>query len=172
MGLLSFVKSAGAKIFGRDDEKEIEKQAKAQAPDDQQMAAMREKLRRAKMEARLKQQITQLGFEVEDLKIRVDGETVHVSGKAADQETREKVLLVVGNTAGISAVDDALEVDASEPEAQFHTVERGDTLSAIAKKYYGSAGKYPVIFEANKPMLEDPDRIYPGQVLRIPALDD
>jgi len=48
-------------------------------------------------------------------------------------------------------------------------VVKGDTLSAIAKEMYGSANKYPVIFEANKPMLTDPDKIYPGQVLRIPA---
>ena len=57
---------------------------------------------------------------------------------------------------------------AAEPEAQFHTVVRGDTLSAIAKKFYGDANKYPVIFEANKPMLSHPDKIYPGQMLRIP----
>ena len=171
MGLLSFVKSAGAKIFGGDDEKEIEKQAKAQAPDDKQMAAMREKLRRAKMEGRLKQQIEQHGLKIEGLHIQVDGETVRISGKVADQATREKILLAVGNTAGISAVDDAIEVETPEPESQFHTVERGDTLSAIAKKYYGKASKYPVIFEANKPMLDNPDRIYPGQVLRIPAID-
>ena len=44
----------------------------------------------------------------------------------------------------------------------------GDTLSKIAREFYGSANKYPVIFEANKPMLSNPDRIYPGQVLRIP----
>lgn len=56
------------------------------------------------------------------------------------------------------------------PEAQYHDVVRGDTLSAIAKKYYGDASKYPKIFEANKPMLSDPDKIYPGQKLRIPPL--
>jgi len=56
----------------------------------------------------------------------------------------------------------------AEPEAQWHTVVRGDTLSAIAKKFYGDANKYPVIFEANKPMLSHPDKIYPGQMLRIP----
>lgn len=172
MGLLSFVKSAGAKIFGGDDEKEIEKQAKAQAPDDQQMAAMREKLRRAKMEGRLKQQLAQHGLEIENAKIEVDGETVRISGKVADQATREKILLAIGNTAGIAAVDDAIEVEQVEPEAQFHTVERGDTLSAIAKKFYGKANKYHAIFEANKPMLDNPDRIYPGQVLRIPAIED
>jgi nucleoid-associated protein YgaU len=58
----------------------------------------------------------------------------------------------------------------AEPEATFYTVKRGDTLSGIAKAHYGNAGKYMVIFEANKPMLEDPDKIYPGQVLRIPPL--
>jgi len=57
-----------------------------------------------------------------------------------------------------------------EPEAQYHTVVKGDTLSKIAKTFYGDAMKYPVIFEANKPMLTHPDKIYPGQVLRIPAL--
>jgi nucleoid-associated protein YgaU len=62
-------------------------------------------------------------------------------------------------------------VERSEPEATFYTVVRGDTLSAIAKAHYGKASKYMVIFEANKPMLENPDKIYPGQVLRIPALD-
>jgi nucleoid-associated protein YgaU len=51
-----------------------------------------------------------------------------------------------------------------------YTVKSGDTLSAIAKEQYGDAMKYPQIFEANKPMLENPDKIYPGQVLRIPPL--
>ena len=64
-----------------------------------------------------------------------------------------------------------MEVEIQEPEAVFHTVVSGDTLSKIAKKVYGNAMKYPVIFEANKPMLSHPDKIYPGQVLRIPALD-
>ena len=56
--------------------------------------------------------------------------------------------------------------------AQFHTVVSGDSLSKIAKEFYGDAMKYPVIFEANKPMLTHPDKIYPGQVLRIPPLVD
>jgi nucleoid-associated protein YgaU len=64
-----------------------------------------------------------------------------------------------------------MTVEHIEPEAQFHTVVSGDTLGEIVKNYYGNAMKYPVIFEANKPMLKDPDLIYPGQVLRIPALD-
>jgi nucleoid-associated protein YgaU len=77
---------------------------------------------------------------------------------------------VIGNTQGVARVDDQMTVETPEPEATFYTVERGDTLSAIAKEHYGDATKYPVIFEANRPMLEDPDRIYPGQVLRIPPL--
>jgi nucleoid-associated protein YgaU len=78
--------------------------------------------------------------------------------------------LVVGNTVGIAGVEDEMEVEVEEPVAIFHTVERGDTLSKISKKVYGDSMKYPVIFEANKPMLSHPDKIYPGQVLRIPAL--
>ena len=54
--------------------------------------------------------------------------------------------------------------------ARTYTVQAGDTLGKIAQQHYGSAGKYTVIFEANKPMLKDPDKIYPGQSLRIPAL--
>ena len=92
-------------------------------------------------------------------------------GTAKNQETKEKVILVVGNTAGIAGVSDEMDVEVEEPVATFHTVERGDTLSKIAKKVYGNAMKYPVIFEANRPMLTHPDKIYPGQVLRIPALD-
>ena len=64
-----------------------------------------------------------------------------------------------------------MTVENVEPEAQFYTVVSGDTLGKIAKKFYGNAMKYPVIFESNKPMHEHPDKIYPGQVLRIPALD-
>lgn len=55
-----------------------------------------------------------------------------------------------------------------EAESQFYTVKSGDTLSKIAKEFYGEANKYPQIFEANKPMLTHPDKIYPGQMLRIP----
>ena len=87
-----------------------------------------------------------------------------------DQAEREKVILAVGNVAGIARVDDRLEAKKKAPEAQMYTVVAGDSLSKIAKKFYGDAGKYHVIFEANKPMLKDPDKIYPGQVLRIPAL--
>jgi nucleoid-associated protein YgaU len=166
MGLIDFVKNAGAKIFGKEEE-EVKKTA-PKAPTPEEFKKLLER-RRA---AHLVEQIGKHGFEVEELSVLVKGDVAKISGKVADQATREKVVLVVGNTNGIGQVDDQLEVVAPEPEAKYHTVERGDTLSKIAKEHYGNAMKYPVIFEANKPMLTDPDKIYPGQVLRIPALED
>jgi nucleoid-associated protein YgaU len=93
-----------------------------------------------------------------------------VAGQVSEQDTKEKVLLCCGNVAGVAAVNDMLTVASPAPEAQFHTVVSGDNLSKIAKKFYGDANKYPAIFEANKPMLSHPDKIYPGQALRIPPL--
>ena len=95
---------------------------------------------------------------------------VTVQGTAPTQAAKEKVTLCCGNVANVQSVDNQMAVTNPEPEAQYHDVVRGDTLSAIAKKYYGDANKYPAIFEANKPMLTSPDKIYPGQVLRIPPL--
>jgi nucleoid-associated protein YgaU len=77
-------------------------------------------------------------------------------------------VLCCGNVAGVAAVKDMMSVDQSAPEAKFYTVVSGDTLSKISRQFYGDANKYTTIFEANKPMLKSPDRIYPGQNLRIP----
>lgn len=172
MGLIDFVKSAGAKLLGRDDEKAVEEQLASQPRADGEMEAMRENLRLRKMEARLKQAVDGLGLDAAGLEINYDGKTVVLGGEVETQEMREKIVLAVGNHEGISTVDDQIEVTNPEPEAVFYTVVSGDTLGKIAKAHYGNAGKYPVIFEANRPMLENPDRIYPGQVLRIPALAD
>ena len=120
---------------------------------------------------KLEETASDLDLHVEGLSIFIDDDAATVSGMASDQATKEKVVLVVGNTQGIAQVDDQMEVEVQEPEAIFHTVVSGDSLSKIAKKVYGNAMKYPVIFEANKPMLSHPDKIYPGQVLRIPALE-
>ena len=76
--------------------------------------------------------------------------------------------MAVGNVAGVAAVEDNIEAEEPAPEAVFHTVDNGDTLWAVSKKAYGDGSKHMKIFEANKPMLSDPDKIYPGQVLRIP----
>lgn len=161
MGLFSFIKNAGAKVFGIGKTTEEEN------------AEIAEKVAEiAKEKAnKLTNAVETLGFEVLDLNIEVDDDNVIVWGQANSQETKEKVILVLGNTEGIATVDDRMTVVIEEPEAQFHTVVKGDYLSKIAKKYYGNAMKYPVIFEANKPMLTDPDKIYPGQVLRIPVID-
>ncbi|MGS2727762.1 peptidoglycan-binding protein LysM [Psychroserpens sp. BH13MA-6] len=169
MGLFSFIKNAGAKVFGigkTTEEEAAEARAKAKRAEDA------EELRIEEAAARnLEETIRDLQLQVENLTVFVDDEMARVSGMAYDQATREKVVLVVGNTAGIATVDDQMTVENPEPEAQFHTVVSGDTLGKIAKHYYGNAMKYPEIFEANKPMLSDPDKIYPGQVLRIPNLD-
>lgn len=163
MGLMSFVKSAGASLFGSDEEeKKIERELEAQAE------AQRDKLEKLKKARALRNKIEAMGLAIEDPEIDVEGSAVTLKGRVTDQATAEKIALTVGNVEGIDSVDNQLEVEAAEPEATFHTVVRGDTLSGIAKKHYGNAGKYMVIFEANKPMLEDPDEIYPGQVLRIP----
>ncbi|MBT8303102.1 MAG: peptidoglycan-binding protein LysM [Bacteroidia bacterium] len=161
MGLFSFIKNAGATIFGI-GKTEAEEAAEATA------AELREE---ALVARRLESTISDLGLDVDNLNVHIDDDAATVSGMAHDQATKEKVVLVIGNSEGIATVDDQMTVENPEPEAQFHTVVSGDTLGKIAKNYYGNAMKYPVIFEANKPMLTDPDKIYPGQVLRIPALD-
>jgi nucleoid-associated protein YgaU len=163
MGLFDFIKDAGEKVFGKDEDP---KEAAAE------LAAA--KAKKAAVEARRVQTLTKyvgrLGLEIDDLGIAVDGDVVVVSGTVATQEVKEKIVLALGNTAGTARVDDRITVEVEEPEATFHTVVSGDSLSKIAKKYYGDPMKYTVIFEANKPMLSDPDKIYPGQVLRIPPV--
>lgn len=169
MGLFSFIKNAGAKVFGIGktvEEENAEKRAAATAK------AEADELKAAEQASKnLKQTIVDLQLDVEDLKVVIEDDQATVSGKAHDQSTKEKVVLVIGNTNGIATVDDQMTVENIEPEAKFYTVVKGDTLSKIAKEYYGNAMKYPVIFEANKPMLKDANLIYPGQVLRIPNLD-
>lgn len=160
MGLFDFVKNAGEKIFGKDDPEPAPRTHNVDP-------ATLEKMKRNKA---LQNLVAKLGLEVEQLRIEVDGETATVTGLVDNQAEREKVVLAVGNVIGIARVDDRLEAKKKAPEAQMHTVVSGDTLSKIAKKYYGDAGKYPKIFEANQPLLTHPDKIYPGQVLRIPPL--
>src|SRR5690606_15745395 len=127
-------------------------------------------LAKMKRNKALQNLVAELGLEVEDLRIEVDGETAVVYGKVDTQAEREKVILATGNVIGIARVDDRLEAVHQEPAAQLHTGVSGATLSKIAKKYYGDANKHPVIFEANKPLRRDPDKICPGQVLRSPPL--
>jgi nucleoid-associated protein YgaU len=153
MGLFDFVKEAGRKLgIGSD----------APTPDD------------------LRAEVTKLGLDAKDLAVDVQGDTVKVSGNVPSQEQREKIVLAMGNVHGVSKVEDNITVAVATAEApavaeasstsqsRFYTVKSGDTLSKISKEFYSDPNRYNAIFEANKPMLEDPDKIYPGQVLRIP----
>lgn len=140
MGLWSFAKDAGKKLFGGGDEEPTVDE--------------------------LKKEVADLGLEAEGLDLQVEGDKVRVAGVGSvSPSIREKIILAVGNVTGIGAV----ETDEDEgPAPVFHTVEKGDTLWAVAEKAMGNGSKYTEIFEANKPMLSHPDKIYPGQVLRIP----
>lgn len=158
MGIFSFVKSAGEKLFGRNP---------AQKAADT-----------------LAEHIRKFNLGNDSVKVEQDGSTVRVSGEVATQEEKEKILLALGNVEGVEEVDESITVTAppaaegsesaapAAPEAQFYTVKKGDTLSAISRQFYGNANLYNRIFEANRPLLSHPDKIYPGQVLRIPPKED
>ena len=160
MGLFSFIKEAGEKLFGG---KEVEQAAASSAPN---IAELNQKAGDA-----IKTYIEKQNLGLSGLGVTFDGATgkVTLSGNAPSQEAAEKAGLAAGNVASVSDVDNNLQYPAGTA-SQFHDVVSGDTLSAISKKYYGDANKYMAIFEANKPMLSDPNKIYPGQKLRIPAL--
>lgn len=137
MGVWSFVKGAGSKLFGGGKPEPTA----------------------------LVKEVEDLGLDASGLEIDVDGDTVKVSGEAVSQEMKEKVIAAVGNVEGVAAVED----DVAGDDPVFYTVEKGDSLWKIASETLGNGARYNEIFEANKPMLSDPDKIYPGQVLRIPT---
>lgn len=146
MGLLNFVKEAGEKLFGSSHSS-------------------------ADKAEKLKKHIEGLGLSgVDNVDVKVDdnGKAV-ISGQGASQDLVDKILVAAGNVEGISNVENQISVAQPGPENRYYTVKKGDTLSSIAKAEYGNAGDYMKIFEANKPMLSHPDKIYPGQVLIIPA---
>lgn len=167
MGLFSFIKEAGEKLFGHN---EVEQAAAAASANPQAQPTLEELNTRAAHAIRDYIEAQKLG--VTGLFVLYDGASgkVTVQGEAPTQAALEKVTLCCGNVSGVTTVENLMSVASPAEEAQYHDVVRGDTLSAIAKKYYGNANKYMVIFEANKPMLSDPDKIYPGQKLRIPPL--
>ena len=165
MGIFDFVKDAGEKLFKPSEERR---------------------------ETYVEQHLASNG--ITGITVEVDVDTAILSGTAKDMATREKAVLVAGNVDGIGKVDDRITVAVARPvvaatpttttapaaaaaptqeqwTSRTYTVKSGDTLSKIAKEMYGDAGKYTQIFEANQPMLKDPDKIYPGQVLRIPPSD-
>ena len=162
MGLISFLKTVGRKLHLGGDEPAAA--PTPQGPTPEQIKDLHDR-RRAAAVVKL---IQEMGFTVDELGVRVDGDNVTLTGTAKTQEEREKIVLLVGNVEGTAAVDDQFTVAEVAPEAQYYEVQKGDTLWKIATHFYGNGSKYPVIFEANKPMLKDADEIYPGQKLRIP----
>jgi nucleoid-associated protein YgaU len=168
MSLLSFIKDAGEKLFQKPGQSGTPAaQAQPAAPQQESVDVLNARAGDA-IQAYVEQQ--KLG--VESLDVKYDGASgkVTITGTAPSQEAAEKAALCCGNVAHVASVDNQLTVATQEPAAQFHDVVKGDTLSAISKKYYGDPNKYNSIFEANRPMLTHPDKIYPGQKLRIPKL--
>ena len=165
MGLIDFVKDAGEKLFGRGVAQAAAKEAAAEPSNDAKLQAANAAAGDAIVDYIKSQNLSATG-----LTVTYDGKTstASVFGVAPDQETREKIVLCCGNVAGVASVKDMMSVDQSGPEAKYYTVVSGDTLSKISKQHYGDANQYMKIFEANKPMLKSPDKIYPGQNLRIP----
>ena len=167
MGLIDFVKDAGEKLFGRGHAQAAMTEVKADPNNEAKIAAANAAAGDAILDYIKAQNLNATG-----LTVTFDGaaSTVSVFGVAADQATKEKIALCCGNVAGVGKVNNLMTVDLSEPEATYYTVVSGDTLSKISKANYGDPNQYMKIFEANKPMLTHPDKIYPGQVLRIPPL--
>lgn len=165
MGLLSFIKDAGEKLFHTGEAKTAITEAQADPA-----AADKAKAASDAAADAIVTYIHALNLDATGLLVTFEASSgaVTVYGVAPDQSTREKIVLCCGNVAGVSSVNDMMSVDQSEPEAQYYTVVSGDNLSKISKAFYGNANQYMKIYEANRPMLTHPDKIYPGQMLRIP----
>ena len=141
MGLFDFAKDMGKKLFGQDDE-----------------AA-----------EKIGENIAAANPGIEDLDVQYEDGVVRLSGKAESAEAMEKAVLMAGNVECVTEVNvDAMYAPEPEPEVEYYTIVSGDSLSKIAKAYYGNAMDYPKLFEANREVITDPDLIYPGQKIRIP----
>ena len=194
MGIFDFVRNAGAKVgigkstdeIAAEEAAEVKAEAAAKAKAmaakrnktrqkmraaaaERRSAAAAEKRAELKQSVKLEQYVRTLGFDIKMLDIRFDDGTAYIDGEAADAATKDRVILAVGNVAEVEKVDEDIKITQDDgSESEMYVVEEGDTLWAIATAAYGDGNRYPEIFEANKPMLDDPDKIFPGQVLRIP----
>ena len=141
MGLFDFVKNMGKKLFSSD----------------------------AEAAEKIQEKILSENPGVENLGVTYDDGLVGLSGKATSAEALEKTVLIAGNVKGVTEVNiDKMDAPAPVPEVEYYTIVSGDSLSKIAKKYYGNAMDYPKLFEANKEVIKDPNLIYPGQKIRVP----
>ena len=149
MGLFDFVKDVGRQVFNTD----------AEAADN------------------IKQHLEIRTSGISNLDVKFDDGTATLCGNCSSQAVRDQAILMVGNIEGVAKViADDLVAPAPKPEepeekAEIYEIVSGDTLGAIAKRYYGKASAYMKIFEANRDIIDDPNKIYPGQKIRIP-LDD
>jgi nucleoid-associated protein YgaU len=143
MGLFDFAKDIGDKIFG--DKEPPETQAD-----------------------KIKSHIETDNPGISDLQVTVNEGIVSMSGEATSREALEKAVLLAGNVKGVEQVMAVTVKAADEPKVEFYEIKSGDSLSAIAKKFYGDATQYPRLFEANREVIKDPDKIYPGQKIRVP----
>ena len=141
MGLFDFARNMGKKLFGGEDDPA----------------------------EKIKQHIEEDNPGIDGLEVTYEGGKVIIAGEAASADAVEKAVLMAGNIEGVEAVDTSgVTAPAQTVTVEFYTIQKGDTLSGIAKKFYGKASDYPKIFEANREVIKDPDLIYPGQVIRIP----
>ena len=141
MGLLSFAKNIGKKLFNN----------KAEASD------------------KISSYIEDDKPGVSNLQVKVEGDVVTLSGEAESAEALEKAVLMAGNVKGVSEVlSDAVTAPAATEKVEYYEIVSGDTLSAVSKKYYGKSSAYMRIFEANREVIKDPNKIYVGQKIRIP----
>ncbi len=163
MGLFSFLKNAGAKVLTKKN---------AATVSDAETERLETELMNRQKVILLNGVVDSLGIKTKDFDLEYSDETVTAYGSVKTQADKEKIILALGNVSGVAAVDDRMVVTGktkkAKIEAHMHEVQKGESLSKIAKKYYGDASKYTVIFEANQPLLKDPNKIYPGQMLRIP----
>jgi nucleoid-associated protein YgaU len=165
MSLISFIADAGEKLLGAASVTTAPGTQNASTAAAPNVADLN-----ATAGAAIAKYVASQKLSAQNLKVGYDGasKTVTVSGIAPDQATKEKIVLCCGNVHSVAKVDDQLTVAQPSGAASMYEVKAGDTLSKIAKSVYGDANAYEKIFEANKPMLTDPNKIYPGQQLRIP----
>lgn len=160
MDLFGFAKDVGRRLFNKDED-----------------AA-----------EKIKEHIEQFNPGVENLEVKFENGIVELCGQCASSEAREKAILMAGNTKGVidvyatdlsvkpSAIKAAPKAQKAETtkeapieaKIEYYVIESGDTLGKIAKRYYGNAMEYPRIFEANREIIHDPDKIFVGQKIRIP----
>jgi nucleoid-associated protein YgaU len=141
MGLFDFVKEIGHKLFNRDEE-----------------AA-----------EKIKKHIEAMNPGIAGLGVNFSNGVVSLSGQAASAEAMEKAVLLAGNVQGVSDVKiDGLQTPPVTEKVEYYIIKKGDTLSAIAKQFYGKANDYPKIFDANREVIKDANLIFPGQKIRIP----